>query len=200
MISQHFLKNLQFDCELFFAASSGVHTFHDTHHFSKRCCFAVVLHSNKLLWDPLPLQCWGLLFFPLAPNSLSHFDFRQKASGITGSRNKTPKKYLPQNYWQKLMWKAVNQDDVCHPRKQSLRYFNHRYSLNRCAKTSISGNTVFTYYTPFLSFASVSFSYSQRETFQLQKQDNCVKVKYEKSLWEITSKLTRKTERQWQSV
>lgn len=58
MISQHFLKNLQFDCQ-----TSGVYTFHVAHHFNNRCCFAMVLHSNKLLCDPPPLLLRGLLCF-----------------------------------------------------------------------------------------------------------------------------------------
>lgn len=131
------------------------------HCFNDKCCFAVVLHSNKLRSDPLPLQFWGLLFSP-ASNSL-RFDFRlwcQKVSGITGSRNKTPEKYLPQNYLQKLLWKTANQEGICHPRRQFFRYFSNRYSSHRCAKTSISGNIFFRYYTPLLLFASASFSYS----------------------------------------
>lgn len=145
MISQHFLKNLQFDCQ-----TSGVYTFHVAHHFNNRCCFAMVLHSNKLFCDPqnsleIDLYCLGVCFVSLVSDSLS-FDFRQKVSGITGSRNKTPKKYLPQNYLQEVLWKTINQDDVCHPRKQFFRCFNHRYSLHRCAKTPSSENIFLRYY------------------------------------------------------
>lgn len=108
------------------------------------------------------LYSFGVCFFSPASNSLS-FDFRlwcQKVSGITGSRNKTPEKYLPQNYLQKLLWKTANREGICHPRRQFFRYFSNRYSSHRCAKTSISGNIFFRYYMPLLLFASASFSYS----------------------------------------
>lgn len=115
------------------------------------------------------LYSFGVCFFSPASNSLS-FDFRlwcQKVSGITGSRNKAPKNIpigsrnkTPQNYLQKLLWKTGNQEGICHPRKQFFRYFSNRYSSHRCAKTSMSGNIFFRYYTPVLSFASASFSYS----------------------------------------
>lgn len=120
----------QFACE-FFAVSSGTYVFHVPHHFDNRDCLAVVVHSNKVLQDPLPLQffVWfGSLgggrvgcFFFLTSNSLSHLDFIQKARWVKEVCIRPPQKVsatevFTENF-SKLLWKTVCHDEIYLRRK-----------------------------------------------------------------------------------
>lgn len=121
--------------------------------------------------------------------------------------HKTPKKYLPQKYLQKI---SVNFCEKLYVMMKSTLEGKHfvRDSLNRCAKPSHLyqlENTFFTYYTPFVSFASISiypfhiltirnFPNSEKKRITLKMNTRNLSVKYNIRAHK------KDRERQWKSV